>query len=108
MPVNPDNPKLSKYTVSFGASLALASVFNALLVVAKEKSPAVMAALQHLCGHHWISHAAIVVALFAAPGWLLGQGRGVPVNPARLVVITIGGTAISAAIIFGFYLAEIR
>ncbi len=44
---------LSKSTVSFGLSLALCSVVNALLVVAKEKSPAVAAQMQKITGHHY-------------------------------------------------------
>ena len=44
--MNMENTRISKYTISFGLSLALASVMNALLVVAKEKIPTVMAGLQ--------------------------------------------------------------
>jgi len=49
-----ENTSVSKYTISFGLSLALTSVINALLVVAKEKIPAVMTGLQKLTGHHWV------------------------------------------------------
>ena len=40
-----ENAPVSKYTISFGLSVALSSVINALLVVVKEKSQAVLAAL---------------------------------------------------------------
>ena len=47
-----ENINVSKYTVAFGCSLALASVANGLLVIAKEKIPAVMSGMQKLTGHH--------------------------------------------------------
>jgi hypothetical protein len=36
-----DNTAASKHTMAFGLSLALCALFNALLVIAKEKSKAV-------------------------------------------------------------------
>ena len=50
---------LSKHTVSFGLALAIASVVNGVLVIAKEKSPAVQAAMQKLTGSHWVTHVVI-------------------------------------------------
>ena len=47
-----ENRAVSKYTTSFGLSLALTSVLNALLVVVKEKSPAVQAGMKSLTGHN--------------------------------------------------------
>lgn len=94
---------LSKYTVSFGLSLALCSVVNALLVVVKEKSPAVATAMQKITGHHWITHSAFVVLLFFLCGWLFalpngGQGPRLATN--RLIGTVVAG----GLIIMGFYL----
>jgi hypothetical protein len=100
------NP-ISKYTVSFGLSLALCSVINALLVVVKEKSPTFAADLQKMTGHHWVTHSAIVVLLFALCGWLFALpngGRGFQLAPGRLVGIIIAGVAAGGLIIMGFYL----
>jgi hypothetical protein len=102
-----ENRTVSKYTTSFGLSLALTSVLNALLVVVKEKSPAVQAGMKSLTGHHWITHAAIVLILFAAFGWVFawgkdGQGMTLPVN--RLIQTIIAGVVVAGGIIVGFYL----
>ena len=97
----------SRYTISFRLSLALASVANGLLVVAKEKIPAVMAGMQRLTGHHWVSHSVIVLGLFAALGWLFAQmngGQGVRLTVNRLIVALVSGVVIGSLVIFGFYL----
>ena len=98
--------RVSRRTVAFGTSLALACVVNALLVVAKEKSSAIMSALQKLTGHHWISHALIVLAVFVGPGWALGFGRA-PGRAAPVIRTVVAGVAVGGAIIFGFYLTEV-
>jgi hypothetical protein len=102
-----ENKSLSKYTVSFGLSLVICSVVNALLVIAKEKSPALQAALKKLTGHHWITHSAIVILLFIALGWLLAKakgGEGFPVTLNTLIKTIVAGIVISGLLITGFYL----
>jgi len=102
-----ETPGLSKYTISFGLSLALASVVNALLVIAKEKIPNVMAALHSMTGHHWISHSIIVLVLFVAFGWIFAQaneGRGPGISVHRLLGLLVSGVLTGALLILGFYL----
>jgi len=102
-----ENTGISKYTASFGLSLALASVVNGLLVVAKEKSPAVQAGMQKLTGNHWVSHGVIVLAIFALFGWLFAQangGRGIQLTANRLIGAFVTGIATGGLIILGFYL----
>jgi uncharacterized membrane protein len=102
-----DNTGVSKYTITFGLSLALASVVNGLLVVAKEKIPAVLAGMQRLTGHHWVSHSFIVVGLFAGLGWLFAQangGHGIKLTPSRLIGTLVAGVVTGGLIIVGFYL----
>ena len=102
-----ENTGVSKYTISFGLSLALASVTNGLLVVAKEKIPAVMAGMQKLTGHHWVSHSIIVLGLFAFFGWLFAQangGQGIKMTVNRLIGTLVAGVAAGGLIILGFYL----
>lgn len=102
-----ENHTVSKYTTSFGLSLALASVLNALLVVVKEKSPAVQAEMKALTGHHWITHVVIVLALFAAGGFLLAQfkrGQGLTLPVHRLIPTILAGVVAAGGIIVGFYL----
>ena len=102
-----ENTGVSKYTISFGLSLALASVLNAVLVVAKEKIPTVMAGLQSLTGHHWVSHGVVILVLFAAFGWIFAQakgGRGIGITVNRLIGLLVSGVVTGGVIILGFYL----
>jgi hypothetical protein len=102
-----ENTGVSKYTISFGLSLALASVTNVLLVVAKETLPTVMAALRSLTGHHWVSQGVVILVLFAAFGWIFAQangGRGIGITVNRLISLLVCGVVIGALVILGFYL----
>ena len=101
-----ENFAVSKHTTSFGLSLALCAVLNALLVVAKEKSKAVADWMQEITGHHWVTHAAIILVLFAIFGWLFarkngGQGPNMPVR--RLTNVAITGVVAGVLIVLGFY-----
>lgn len=103
-----ENNTLSKYANGFGLSLALSSVVNAILVIAKEKSGAVQSAMSKLTGHHWITHAAIVLLCFVFFGVLfakLNHGRGIAVTPGKLLKILVGGVLAGSLIIIGFYIA---
>ena len=107
MSMNPENNGVSKFTISFGLSLALASVVNGLLVVAKEKSPAIQSGMQKLTGHHWITHSVIILGLFALFGWLFAQGnagQGIKMTSSRLIGLFLSGVAMGGLIIVGFYL----
>lgn len=102
-----ENPPLSKYTVSFGLSLALCSIVNALLVVAKEKNLAVAGAMQKITGHHWVTHSVFVILLFCVCGWLFALpngGQGLRLQASRLVGIIAAGVIAGGCIIMGFYL----
>lgn len=98
---NNNSTTLPKYAVSFGLSLAVCSVINALLVIAKEKNPAVQQAMQKLTGHHWITHSSIVLVLFVILGLLIPN---ISMSASRLIKIVLAGVVISALLIIGFYL----
>jgi hypothetical protein len=102
-----ENPGISKYTTSFGLSLALASVANGLLVIAKESSPTVQAGMQKITGHHWITHSVVILAVFLGGGWLFAQlndGQGIKMSAGRLLNTVVRGVAIGGLLIVGFYL----
>ena len=102
-----ENTNASKYINSFGLSLAFASVVNGLLVIAKEKIPAVMSGMKAATGHHWITHSVVIVGLFVVCGWLLtlsNGGQGVKMSSSRLVGTLISGVVAGGLIIAGFYL----
>ncbi|MGA3178988.1 MAG: hypothetical protein ABSF38_01450 [Verrucomicrobiota bacterium] len=95
-----------KHTKSFGMSVALCAVLNALLVIAKERSKFVADWMQRATGHHWITHVAIILILFALFGWCFartngGQGPGMSVN--RLTSIVCSGVVAGVLIVLGFY-----
>jgi len=97
---------VSKYTISFGLSLALSSVINALLVIAKEKSPTVQAQMQKITGHHWITHVAIILVLFALFGWCFARtngGQGPKMSVNRLTGIVFSGVVAGVLIVLAFY-----
>jgi|SRR5215469_18501270 len=95
------NNTLSKQTTSFGLSLVVCSLVNALLVIAKEISPAVQSAMQKLTGHHWVTHSAIVVILFIVLGFFFAN---VAISVNRLIKTIVTCVLISGLIIVGFYL----
>ena len=98
---------VSKYTNSFGLSVALCSVINALLVVAKEKSHAISGWLQKVTGYQWVTHVVILLILFALFGYLFScaNGRkGPKISAHRLVGTIVAGVVMGCLIITGFYL----
>ena len=101
-----ENNTVSKHTISFGLSLAVCAVLNALLVIAKECSKGVAGSMQKMTGHHWITHVAIILVLFALFGWCFartngGQGPKMPVN--RLTGIVFLGVVAGVLIVLAFY-----
>ena len=102
-----ENNTVSKYTISFGLSLAFSSVGNALLVIAKEKSTAVQGGMQRITGSHWITHVAIVLILFVSFGFLsanIKRGQGITMPVKRLIKTIIAGVFTAGLLIVGFYL----
>jgi hypothetical protein len=105
--MNTENTGISRNTISFGLSLAVCSVLNAILVIAKEKSKAVSDWMQGMTGHHWITHVLMILVLFVFFGWLFARmntaqeaGKSV-----RCVTNTVlAGVIASVVIILGFYL----
>jgi hypothetical protein len=102
-----ENNPVSRYTVSFGLSLVVSSFLNALLVIAKEKSPAVQAGMQKLTGHHWVTHSLVVMVFFVLFGWSLAQvkgGKWLAMPVTGLIKTIIAGVLAAGLIIIGFYL----
>jgi len=98
---------LSKCTVSFGISLAVACIFNALLVVLKEKNPATMAWMKKTSGHHWATHTLLSLLVFIILGLILNKtnnGNSSKSDTKSLPSLIVSSVAIGAAIILGFYL----
>jgi uncharacterized BrkB/YihY/UPF0761 family membrane protein len=97
---------VSKHTLSFGLSLALCAVLNALLVIAKERSKGVADWMQRITGHHWITHVAIILVLFAIFGWCfarMNNGQGPKMSVHRLTTIVFSGVVAGVLIVLAFY-----
>ena len=104
-----ENRGLSNNSISFGISLTVASIANAFLVAAKEKSPKVLACMQGLTGHHWITHCVAIILLFLFLGVILtrlNRGKGMNISANSLLITVVGGVVISGVMIVGFYLIE--
>lgn len=101
---------ISKYTASFGISLAITSVLSALLVVVKELNEnSVLAGMKALTSHHWITHTLLMLIVFFVFGWGLAKtnnGQGLKMTSGRLVCMIVGGVVIGGLIISGFYLVD--
>jgi hypothetical protein len=103
----PNEEHLSNATVSFGISLAITSVASALLVIAKERTPAIMLSMKSATGHHWATHSLFAILLFLALGLGLMRvrgGHGLRMTAAGLMKTVVCGIATGSAIIAGFYL----
>jgi hypothetical protein len=99
---------LSKYTVSFGLSLGIASIANALLVIAKESSPSrVMPWMKRMTGHHWSTHCLIVLVIFVLLGLFLSRlngGKGPALSANGVILAVSGGVIVGCLTIVGFYI----
>jgi hypothetical protein len=97
-------------TKSFGLSFAVASLFNALLVIVKEgNEDTVLAWMAAATGHHWITHGVLDLIVFFGLGWFLSRlndGHGVSITGKALVATIIASLVISWLIIVGFFLLE--
>lgn len=99
---------LGRYTASFGLSVAITSIFSALLVVVKELNEStVLDWMKHVTPHHWITHGVINLIVFAAVGFALARangGKGLKLSPKTLTQLIVGAVAIGCITISGFYL----
>ena len=102
-----ENTTVSKSSVSYGLALAVTCIVNALIVVVKEKSDAVMNSMKQVTGHHWITHSVFVVVLFVLLAFVFGRannGQGVKITGSKLLSTLITGVVTAGLIIIGFYL----
>jgi len=99
---------LGRYSLSFGLSLAVTSVLNALLVVIKELNEGtVLAWMKQATGHHWVTHGVFNLVVFVLLGFLFAaMSRGPTTKEAfgNLTGIVVGTVLASASTIAGFFL----
>ncbi len=99
---------LSKYTISFGLSLAITSILSALLVIVKETNEnTVLAWMKKATGHHWVTHGIFDLIAFVVLGLLLARahgGDGVRTSGKGLITTIVVTVVIAGLLIAGFYL----
>jgi|SRR5581483_2952289 len=97
---------VTRHTISFGVAVAACSLLNVAIVIVKEQSKAVFAWMQAITGHHWLTHVAIVLLLFAFLGWgLAGLGnQQTPQTLRRLTNSLVACVLASLVVLAGFYL----
>ena len=101
-----EDSALSKHTRSFGLSVALCAVLNALLVIARERSQGLEDWMRRLTGNAWITHVAMILLLFALLGLCLARanrGQGPALAANRLSRLVCWGVIAGVLIILGFY-----
>jgi len=95
--VSPASGKLTAATSGFALSAAVTVLFNTALAWAKDAYPPVNGFMQSLTGHHWTTHGAADLVLFAGLGFILTRTRAAQrIDPNRLIEVLIGAVAIAA------------
>lgn len=87
----------------FGISYAIASLFNAVLVIFKESSESVHDGLAAITGHHWVTHGLLDLIVFLVLGFILSR-RNIAMTGNALVMTIVGATVVSGLIIAGYFI----
>jgi len=101
--------KMEKYTAGFGLSLIVTSLLNAVILLLKETSGAVLNAMKAALGHHWTTHGALVIALFVVLGFIFSSTKiAEKWDSRKLLTYIIWAVIISSVIIAGFFLPHLK
>lgn len=99
-----ENQALDKLSFGFGISFLIASIFNGLLLIAKESHAPLKNWMKSLSGHHWITHGIIVIVLFVVLGYIFSiSGMNRKINADKTSGLVITGTVLGGLIIVGFF-----
>ncbi len=93
---------LSPKITGFGLAYSIAVIFNALLMMLKETSPAVRDLMVALTGHHWVTHGVLDLLVFVILGYVFAA-RGMRWDGNRLSAYVVGSTVLSGLLIVGFF-----
>ena len=104
-----ENTKMDKYTAGFGLSVVVTSLLNAVILIIKEKSDAVMSAMKAALGHHWTTHGVIVIIVFLVVGFVFsGMKFEEKIDARTMQRYIIGAVILSSVVIAGFFLPNLK
>ncbi len=96
--------KMNKYALGFGLSLVVTNLFNAVVLVIKEVSAPVMNAMKAALGHHWITHAVLLIFVFIILGVVFSVYEvAAKWDSRKMTYYIIGSVVISVVIITVFF-----
>ena len=96
---------MDKYLLGFGLSLVVTNLLNAVILVVKEVSSSVMNFMKAALGHHWTTHAALLLLVFVLLGVIFSIYKiGAKWDSRKLMYYIIGSVIISVVIIAVFFL----
>ncbi len=99
-----EHQTLDKLSVGFGISFLIASIFNGLLLIAKESYAPLKGWMKSLSGHHWITHGIFVIVVFIVLGYVFsGRDMYMKVDADKTSGLVIVGTVLGGLIIVGFF-----
>ena len=99
-----ENQVLDKLSVGFGISFLIASIFNGLLIVAKESYAPLKNLMKSLSGHHWMTHGIFLIVLFIVLGYIFSRtDLDKKIDADRTSGLVIAGTIAGGLIIAGFF-----
>jgi len=104
MEKRPENQTWDKFSVGFGVSFLIASIFNGLLVVTKESYAPLKIWMKSISGHHWITHGIFVIVLFIVFGYVFSMtDMNKKIDADKTSVLIIVGAVLGGLIIVGFF-----
>jgi hypothetical protein len=97
--------KMNKYALGFGLSLVVTNLLNAVVLVVKEVSASVMNAMKAALGHHWTTHAVLLLFVFIILGAVFSIYEvAAKWDSRKMMLYIIGSVIISVVIITVFFL----
>jgi len=97
--------KMNKYALGFGLSLVVTNLLNAVILVVKEVSSSVMDVMKAALGHHWTTHAVLLLFVFVILGAVFSIYEvGAKWDSRKMMYYIIGSVIISVVIITVFFL----
>ena len=99
-----EHPALDKLSIGFAVSFLIASLFNGLLIVAKESYAPLKDWMKSLFGHHWTAHGIFVIVLFIVLGYALSKADlDEKIDADKASGLVIAGTLLGGLSIVGFF-----